>query len=59
MGMAPLAAIFYELEKMGRTGVVEGAAPLIISASAEFTRVQNFLATMPAFPTVTPAAVYS
>ncbi|HEV2455430.1 MAG TPA: response regulator, partial [Verrucomicrobiae bacterium] len=41
MGMAPLAAIFYELEKMGRAGVVEGGAPLLASAAAEFARVQN------------------
>jgi signal transduction histidine kinase/HPt (histidine-containing phosphotransfer) domain-containing protein len=59
MGMAPLAAIFYELEKMGRTGVINGAEPLLVSAAAEFKRVQDFLASMPANPLATPAAVYS
>jgi len=59
MGMAPLAAIFFELEKLGRAGTVEGAAPLLASAAAEFTRVQNFLASVPALPSKTPAALYS
>jgi CheY-like chemotaxis protein len=59
MGMAPLAAIFYELEKMGRAGVIDGAPPLLVSAASEFTRVQNFLASMPAVAPVPPAAVYS
>ena len=59
MGMAPLAAIFYELEKMGRAGVVDGAPPLLVSAASEFTRVQNFLASMPAVAPAPPAAVYS
>ncbi|HEX3625705.1 MAG TPA: response regulator [Verrucomicrobiae bacterium] len=59
MGMGPLAAIFYELEKMGRAGVVDGALPLVASANAEFTRVQNFLASLPASPAPAPAAVYS
>ncbi|HEV2319463.1 MAG TPA: response regulator, partial [Verrucomicrobiae bacterium] len=34
MGMAPLAAIFYELEKIGRAGVIEGATPLLASAAS-------------------------
>lgn len=59
MGMAPLAAIFYELEKMGRAGVVDGAAPLLASAASEFKRVQDFLASMPAIQPMAPAAVYS
>ncbi|HEY1787070.1 MAG TPA: response regulator [Verrucomicrobiae bacterium] len=59
MGMAPLAAIFHELEKLGRAGVVDGAAPFLAAAASEFTRVQNFLASLPAIPPVTPAAVYS
>jgi HPt (histidine-containing phosphotransfer) domain-containing protein len=59
MGMAPLAAVFHELEKMGRAGVIDGAAPLLTSAASEFTRVQNFLASMPAISPATPAPVYS
>ncbi|HUA65233.1 MAG TPA: response regulator [Alphaproteobacteria bacterium] len=59
MGMAPLAAILYELEKMGRSGVIDGAAPLLDSAAAEFQRVQNFLASIPAFSTPATVAVYS
>ncbi len=59
MGMAPLAAILYELEKMGRSGVLDGAAPLLASAAAEFKRVQNFLASMPALSAAPAAAVYS
>jgi CheY-like chemotaxis protein len=58
MGMGPLAAIFYELEKMGRAGVLDGAPPALASANAEFGRVQNYLASMPAFAPA-PAAVYS
>lgn len=59
MGMAPLAAIFYELEKKGRAGVLDGAEPLLAAAAAEFMRVQNFLASMPPFAAPAPAAVYS
>jgi signal transduction histidine kinase/HPt (histidine-containing phosphotransfer) domain-containing protein len=59
MGMAPLAAVFHELEKLGRAGTVQGAEPLIASAMSEFTRVQNFLASMPAISPATPAPVYS
>jgi HPt (histidine-containing phosphotransfer) domain-containing protein len=59
MGMGPLAAIFYELEKMGRAGNLDGAPPALASATAEFTRVQNFLASMPAFAPAVPATVYS
>ncbi|HEV2329979.1 MAG TPA: response regulator [Verrucomicrobiae bacterium] len=59
MGMGPLAAIFYELEKMGRAGNLNGAPPVLASATAEFTRVQIFLASMPAFAPAAPATVYS
>ena len=58
MGMAPLAAIFYELEKMGRAGSLNGAEPLLAAAESEFKRVQKFLASNPAFPPA-PATVYS
>lgn len=59
MGMAPLAAIFYELEKMGRAGSLDGAEPLLVAAASEFKRVQEFLASNPAFPPAAPAIVYS
>ena len=59
MGMGPLAAIFYELEKMGQAGAIDGATPLLASAAAEFARVQNFLRSMPAIAPLTPAAVCS
>jgi signal transduction histidine kinase/HPt (histidine-containing phosphotransfer) domain-containing protein len=59
MGMGPLAAIFYELEKMGQAGAIDGATPLLASATAEFARVQNFLRSMPAIAPLTPAAVCS
>ena len=59
MGMAPLAAIFYELEKMGRAGSLDGAEPLLAAAGSEFKRVQEFLASNPAFPPAAPATVYS
>jgi CheY-like chemotaxis protein len=59
MGMTPLAAIFYELEKMGRSGVIDGAQPFLASAATEFKRVQNFLATTPALSAAATAAVYS
>ena len=59
MGMTPLAAIFFELEKKGRAGSLDGAEPLLAAAASEFKRVQEFLASQPAFPTSAPAAVYS
>jgi len=51
MGMAPLAAVFFELEKLGRAANLDGAAPLLVNAQREFKRVQDFLAA--------PSAVYS
>jgi signal transduction histidine kinase/HPt (histidine-containing phosphotransfer) domain-containing protein len=59
MGMAPLAAIFYELEKMGRAGSLNGAEPLLAAAASEFKRVQEFLASNPALPSAASATVYS
>ncbi|MGH8024469.1 MAG: response regulator, partial [Limisphaerales bacterium] len=59
MGMGPLAAIFFELEKMGRAGVTEGAAPLLVSAAAEFKRVEDFLASTLANSPRTPAVALS
>lgn len=59
MGMEPLAAIFFELEKMGRAGVTEGAPPLLLSAAAEFKRVTNFLASTFANSPRTPAVAFS
>ena len=58
MGMAPLAAIFFELEKMGRAGSLDGAAPSLAGALREFKRVQDFLATQPAL-SGSPAPVLS
>lgn len=43
MGMAPLAAIFFELEKMGRAAKLDGASLLIENATREFKRAQEFL----------------
>jgi HPt (histidine-containing phosphotransfer) domain-containing protein len=54
MGMAPLAAVFFELEKLGRAAKLDGAVPLLVSAQREFKRVHDFLAAQPA-----PLAVYS
>jgi signal transduction histidine kinase/HPt (histidine-containing phosphotransfer) domain-containing protein len=54
MGMAPLAAVFFELEKLGRAAKLDGAAPLLVNAQREFKRVQDFLAAPPA-----PVAVQS
>jgi signal transduction histidine kinase/HPt (histidine-containing phosphotransfer) domain-containing protein len=48
MGMAPLAAIFFDLEKMGRAASLDGAAPRLAEALREFKRVQEFLAVQPA-----------
>jgi len=47
MGMAPLAAIFFELEKMGRAAALDGAEKLVADATREFKRGQDFLATQP------------
>jgi CheY-like chemotaxis protein/HPt (histidine-containing phosphotransfer) domain-containing protein len=58
MGMAPLAAIFFELEKMGRAGSLDGAAPVLVNALREFKRVQDFLATQPAL-SASPTPVLS
>ena len=56
MGMAPLAAIFFELEKMGRAATLDGAAPALASAKREFQRVQDFLAAQSAL-SLAPAPV--
>ncbi len=56
MGMAPLAAIFFELEKMGRAAVLDGAEKFVTDATREFKRAQEFLATQPVLAG-TPAAV--
>jgi hypothetical protein len=48
MGMAPLAAVFFDLEKMGRAASLDGAAPRLVDAMREFKRVQDFLAAQPA-----------
>ncbi len=58
MGMAPLAAIFFELEKMGRAGSLDGAGSSVSGAASEFKRVQDFLAAQPAL-SAGPTAVYS
>jgi signal transduction histidine kinase/HPt (histidine-containing phosphotransfer) domain-containing protein/BarA-like signal transduction histidine kinase len=58
MGMAPLAAIFFELEKMGRAAVLDGASAALARALLEFKRVQDFLAGQPTLSTP-PAAVLS
>ena len=58
MGMVPLAAIFFELEKLGRAAKLDGAAPLLTKAQHEFKRVQDFLAASSAPPMV-PSAVYT
>ena len=58
MGMAPLAAIFFELEKKGKAAALDGAGSLIANAAREFARVQEFLATQPAL-SAAPAPVYS
>ena len=58
MGMAPLAAIFFELEKMGRAASLDGATPRLADAMREFKRVQDFLAVQPALSGA-PAAVYT
>jgi hypothetical protein len=47
MGMAPLAAIFFELEKMGRAASLDGAGNSLTNATHEFKRVRDFLATQP------------
>jgi hypothetical protein len=58
MGMAPLAAVFFELEKMGRAASLEGAPPKLVDAAREFKRVQDFLAAHPAL-SAAPTAVYT
>ncbi len=58
MGMAPLAAVFFELEKMGRAAKLDGAAPLLVSAQREFKRVQDFLAAQ-VVPSAASSAVYT
>ena len=55
MGMAPLAAIFFELEKMGRAAVLDGAEKFVADATREFGRAREFLATQPVLAG-TPAA---
>ncbi|HTV41015.1 MAG TPA: response regulator [Candidatus Sulfotelmatobacter sp.] len=57
MGMARLAAIFFELEKMGRAGSLDGAEPFLAAAACEFKRVQEFLASKPALPSPMPVTV--
>ena len=57
MGMAPLAAIFFELEKKGRAGALEGATTLFTDASSEYKRAQEFLATQPVLAGTPAAAV--
>jgi HPt (histidine-containing phosphotransfer) domain-containing protein len=58
MGMSPLAAIFFELEKMGRAASLDGAAPRLAEAVREFKRVQDFLAAQPILSTA-PAGAYT
>jgi signal transduction histidine kinase/HPt (histidine-containing phosphotransfer) domain-containing protein len=58
MGMAPLAAIFFDLEKMGRAASLDGAAPRAADALREFKRVQEFLAVQPVL-SAAPEGVYT
>jgi HPt (histidine-containing phosphotransfer) domain-containing protein len=58
MGMAPLAAIFFELEKMGRAALLDGAVPRLADAVREFKRVQEFLAAQPVLSGA-PEGVYT
>ena len=57
MGMAPLAAIFFELEKMGRAAALDGAEKLVADATREFGRARDFLATQPVLAGVPAAAL--
>ncbi|HUE37730.1 MAG TPA: response regulator [Candidatus Acidoferrum sp.] len=58
MGMAPLAAIFFELEKMGRAMELKGADSLLADAKQEFKRTRDFLAVQPVLSGA-PTAAYS
>jgi signal transduction histidine kinase/HPt (histidine-containing phosphotransfer) domain-containing protein len=58
MGMAPLAAVFFELEKMGRAAKLDGAGLLIVNAAREFKRAHDFLEAQ-AVLSGAPTAVYS
>jgi signal transduction histidine kinase/HPt (histidine-containing phosphotransfer) domain-containing protein len=58
MGMAPLAAIFFELEKKGKAAALDGSAALLADAAREFKRTQDFLA-VHAPSTAASAGVYS
>ena len=55
MGMAPLAAIFFELEKMGRAAALKGADSLLADATREFKRTRDFLMAQPVMAGVTAA----
>jgi signal transduction histidine kinase/HPt (histidine-containing phosphotransfer) domain-containing protein len=57
MGMAPLAAIFFELEKMGRAAALDGAEKLVADATHEFGRARDFLATQPVLAGIPAAAL--
>ena len=57
MGMAPLAAIFFELEKMGRAAALDGAEKLVADATREFGRARDFLTTQPVLAGVPAAAL--
>jgi CheY-like chemotaxis protein/HPt (histidine-containing phosphotransfer) domain-containing protein len=57
MGMGPLAAIFFELEKMGKAAALDGAEKLVADATREFGRARDFLATQPVLAGMPAAAL--
>jgi len=47
LGMKRLAAVMLKLEKLGKSGVVDGADPFLTEAQHEFKAVQSFLSANP------------
>ena len=48
LGMARLAAVLLKLEKLGKSGALDGAEPICAEARREFKDIQTFLARHPA-----------
>jgi signal transduction histidine kinase/AmiR/NasT family two-component response regulator/HPt (histidine-containing phosphotransfer) domain-containing protein len=58
LGMTRMADVLLQLEKLGKSGTLEGAVPLCEMAQSEFKKIQRFLAAQ-SFSTAAPAVANS
>ena len=58
LGMARLAAVMLQLEKLGKSGALQGAELHCADARREFQNIQTYLAAHPALAATPPAITH-